>query len=252
MKLEDIGHDTSFADLRLRSETEADVRRALFEAGSAVGSLNESIRSGAETNGIFLFSRLVNNQPQIELSASHRDRQGFAGPDETSVKFSLEAGLVNVNWLRRRGGMDLAHYRSLLVDDERARRLLQASYRGELSIEYSDIDDFSEPLGDQKIEVPGSGRTLIALTGSRLLFADPEAADGARLDLRLAWEDSEEKGMRQGERLLGSLTYTQKLADGTSGVVGLVWADKPEFLGEVDHELSARFGLIFKTSKPGE
>ena len=45
----------------------------------------------------------------------------------------------------------------------------------------------------------------------------------------------------RNDRFVATATYTFNLAS-----FSLVWANKPEYLGEVDKELSARVGLKFK------
>ena len=51
--------------------------------------------------------------------------------------------------------------------------------------------------------------------------------------------------MRQS-RFVGTATVSHKLTNGTSVSFSAVYANRPEFRGDVDKELSARFGLRWK------
>ena len=53
---------------------------------------------------------------------------------------------------------------------------------------------------------------------------------------------------QMNDRTVFTLTGTRNLLPGMSLTAGLVWANKPEFRGEVDQELSARLGLNYKLS----
>ena len=58
--------------------------------------------------------------------------------------------------------------------------------------------------------------------------------------------------MGKQERLVASLTYTQRINDQFSLPIGVVWANKGEFLGDVDKKVSVNFGLKFRLMKNGD
>ena len=64
-------------------------------------------------------------------------------------------------------------------------------------------------------------------------------------DFGLSYDDVDDDPARQ-DRAIGNITFTQQLAKATQFTIGLIWANKPEYRGDVDEELSARVGLNYK------
>ena len=54
--------------------------------------------------------------------------------------------------------------------------------------------------------------------------------------------------MRQ-DRWVSTLTLSQRVSEEASLAVSLIYANKPEFRGMVDEELSARAGLKFEVDR---
>lgn len=69
-----------------------------------------------------------------------------------------------------------------------------------------------------------------------------------RFDLEAKHEDVSGDPMKN-DRTIAAATLTQNLIDGNVLSFGVVFASKPEYLGEVDKELSARVGLKYKLNK---
>jgi len=61
-------------------------------------------------------------------------------------------------------------------------------------------------------------------------------------------EDISNDPMRQ-DRWVSTLTLSQRVSEESSLAVSLVYANKPEFRGMVDKELSARAGLKFEVDR---
>ena len=51
-------------------------------------------------------------------------------------------------------------------------------------------------------------------------------------------------------QLIGKVSYTLPLAGGTTLPVSLVWANRPEFVGEQKHLFSAHVGISYKLERP--
>ena len=78
----------------------------------------------------------------------------------------------------------------------------------------------------------------------RNLRVEDDGTASLRADLTGSWEKWSDDPAHQDRGLL-KLALTQRIDNDTSAVVGSVWATKPEFRGEVDKEVTARFGLTF-------
>ena len=68
-----------------------------------------------------------------------------------------------------------------------------------------------------------------------------------KLDLNVGYEDVSDDPMRN-DRLTGAITATQELTGGLQLTLGVVWANRAEYLPDNDSELTARIGLNFKLS----
>ena len=68
-----------------------------------------------------------------------------------------------------------------------------------------------------------------------------------RLDGELRYRASNNQSVRQN-RWTTSGTITQKVSDQSNSVLTIIWANRPEFVGNVDHRVTANIGLSFKTS----
>ena len=78
-----------------------------------------------------------------------------------------------------------------------------------------------------------------------------EPEDPQRLfALSVEWIDVQDDPLRQN-RLVASLSYTLpiKTAGGAGVPLTLVYADRSEFLGDPDHQLSAHVGISFDINR---
>lgn len=238
-------------------------RQKVFDAGKTLGEQNEAFRKAVDGAGLFEFGRLLNNQPQIVASASYRSRAETAGPDETSVELRYEQGVVNVNSMLKacKGKPDLLACYTEYVGNPRRAASLKANNRVAFSLEYTDIDAAAITVGDQLLlEQPGSSSLVASLTYGRYIWVIGE--ESARIDASVMFDQADDdagnamtglmESMMRQDRVLASLTYTQKLNDKTGAVLGLTWANKPEYLGDVDKKFGARAGLTYKILGGGE
>jgi hypothetical protein len=72
-----------------------------------------------------------------------------------------------------------------------------------------------------------------------MLKVEYSKSDGYHLDL----PDDE---VRNDDRLVATLSYIQKMSESSSASLSLIYANKPELVGEVDQEVSAHVGLKLK------
>lgn len=238
----------------------------LFEAAAAAEATLEQ-EFVTEAQLLFEnFKYLVNNQPQFLLSAEYRVREELVGPDETSLKISWEQPLgPNVNRFlsydpegsagpcKDNPADCLEAFKAYMGSKRKGK--VDNTDRAVFSLSYTDIGDYSIFRPNDGLAVDGEpfrvegGERLKVLAGwGRSFDRGPaeEALAPSRLDIALSYEDLFDDPERR-DRFLASLTYTVKLNDGMSLPVGLVYANKPEFLAMegVDEEVTARLGLKF-------
>jgi hypothetical protein len=240
-----------------------------------VGTAQHVARTAAynqflKSNGFFKLASLINNQPQLLLSGKAQNRDELAGGDNYSAKLSFEFDLSghNINnldrYLRNQscarnavdGRLTMAIYEScareigLYATDNPVE---SGGWRGSLNIEYllRDSADVNLP-GSMTPFVLEGGRSLIAsfVAGRQFQLLDISNLPKGKLDISVSYDDVSGDPDRQS-RALGTVVFTQQLSRATQLSVGFVWANKPEFRGNVDEEITARIGLNYKFAGVG-
>lgn len=199
------------------------------------------------------FHKLVDNQPQFQLTAERKFRSSLVGPEEVGIKVAYEWGEISLNSLRKSIGDDC-------LDPDRATLPCLASYSAYMAQHAGDIDQgdrfsFSAEyveLDDDLID-PGldgfdplaieSATKLIVSTGWSRRFEVGRSGEPILLDLVGSYEDVSDDPMRQDRGVI-TLTITRNFA-GVPVPLGIVYANHGEFLGDVDERLSAHVGLKF-------
>ena len=120
--------------------------------------------------------------------------------------------------------------------DKQMRYKLEASYKRVKSVTYSFADD------NVNLLIPQHDRWEVAFAMGRPLGTDSHAA---RLDFELSYDSNVDDNVSNKERLQVSLTYTRRMGD-MDMPFSIVYANKDEFLGEVDHRLGLNLGLKFR------
>jgi hypothetical protein len=197
----------------------------------------------------------VANQPQLIVSLARTIRDPAVGAEETTGKVSYEMGFTNVNGLRRFAASHCDAKVSLdCLDrflDEKGRGQREAGnagYRLKLTAEYASVERERLTLGSASLDVAGYERWNGSVAYGRNLRVDGEGTVLLRTDLTGTYEDWSDDPEKQ-DRGLVKLTFTQRLSDDLSAVLGAVWASKPELRGEVDEELSARAGITWSLDR---
>lgn len=222
--------------------------RDAVEQAATIGEKRQSlIVKTLGDSKFFRVADLVANQPQIVVSATRTVRNELVGPEMSTFKFSYEAGFVNVNSLRR----SVAGCKGELLDCYTAyltpERLANAARNQRLtaSIDWSRVEDFHLLVDGAQVDADRVDRLTGSLTFGRNLRYDEAGKVLAHVDLEASYEDWSDDADHQN-RAFAKLTFSQKVSDDISATVGVVWASKPEFRGEVDKDISARVGLTYR------
>ena len=240
-----------FQDLPPRLAAELEARAVALALGVAEWVRVEDAL--ATTTGFDLFPDLLNNQPQLSVSAHYRSRDDLVGPDLWGIEGSWELGWANLNGLRRfareqRGDgakPSPADIRSF-VGTRVSSGTLKYAPRLAVELKYHEADPYAISLdgGAVAVDLDGTTSWLGSVAAGSYLRISDDGTQIARWDLEAEYEDVSDDPNRD-DRLVATLTLTQTLADGTDAHVSFVWASKPHYLGEVDEELSARVGVKY-------
>lgn len=240
-------------------------RRDTFETWLRAVALREAAaqvlaESRLRDAGYDRLASLVNNQPQVIVQGAYRSRVGVVGPNEWSGMLRWERGFANMNGLRRalrrdtagreiRTGADsLTAFRGYL--DRNARTLARGD-RVFVEAEVRHRPRYRFALAEDSARIDLDAATGFgARVGYGAYVGSVNRQDGRdRIDLHVSYDwASDDDALRQSRWLAGAF-YTVKIAGGASGVVGLAWSDRPEFVGGADRRLHANLGLTYKFNR---
>jgi hypothetical protein len=199
---------------------------------------------------------LIDNQPQLFVSVQAHSPDEIVGPRSISAKLTWEKGWANLNALRASRtdctSAVLSCLSAYLGDpDSEVRQSLERGDRIALSLEYKKVDDYSVALPDDGIAVSAPEDELLigSFTYGRYLGNAGFGPGKPRIDVGIQYEKVDSSTIRQ-DRFVATATYSQKISNASILSFGLVYANKSEFRGDVDHEVSARFGLNYKVGAP--
>src|SRR5258708_4912049 len=243
----------------------------------ALATIETAMRAAAPTAAFELsrhFAFLLNNQPQLYGSAIYHSRTEIAGSNETSAKLTYELGAHNLNWFYAANadctptaGTRAATSRCVNKRTQYAEKSAAAtSDRFSLSVQYNRTDHIAVDLPQYTINytVPSGHKFIYSVIyGRPMSVSQPTEKDG-RVDFSLnsdatkttKAEDVVSLSHRTPlaaattvpphDRLVASITFTQKLSDTISVPVSLIYANHAQFLSTVDKKLNVHFGLVYK------
>lgn len=279
--------DVADVEKELGATRVADLEQGLSALAEQTIALTKKLGSGPDFDRI---DELIANQPQILAEVGYREREDLTGPVEKTFNLSYEMGLSgNLNdfetWAENHSGLDACKPRTdaeigvyygydcleaylttdsaLLIATEDG--AAKSGHRLVFTFSYTDTDplSFASPDGAFTYALARSEKVSGLLTYGRyfksfqlpnLLALSPAGSDAepsgnARIDVEARYDDVSGDPTRQS-RLTATATISQKMSDNTVLSLSAVWAEKPEYLGEVDEEVSARFGLKWQRDKP--
>jgi len=195
----------------------------------------------------FDLADLIDGEPHWSVEADYRRRADAAGPDSRSASLRYEFGNISFrdykSWAKKNekaiGAASVQEY----LESQAARKALP---KFSLSVDYSSSPELRTPLvpGSPDFVQPDASK-ISAVARGGLYFG---GGRDRRLELDATYDDVRDDPARQ-DRLVVKLSWVEKLSNlaqtvaGSDLVVTLVYASKPEFLGDVDKELGMRFGL---------
>ena len=234
---------------------------AVESAARSEANIEQRVRQAITFNKLSRFAELVNNQPQLTVSAELHERDELVGTKEQAIKVAYEFGLANVNRFEASSNrvcsvLDdevrelsfeaasrcLDRFRSYI--DKNEQRLKNADRFGfEASYVEMDDYDFTSPTDGVSLAKAGTHRLDMAIGFGRTLQVVGDKHD-SRLDIVAKYEDySDDPDYR--DRLVGTITLTTKL-NGISIPLALVYANHGKFLPETDEQLSVHIGIKYQ------
>jgi hypothetical protein len=261
-----IDEGTTFEDIRSQFAQTDDfnrfVRKFEIAADRAADALQERQQKFTAA-GLGSFAQLIDNQPQLTFSAEKRFRDPQVGSDEMSYKVNYEIGRRNLN--RALGSSCQQSLKANAAPGLRAGCLttytnyvdaqgdeLDNGEKISFSAEWVDVDGETFDLPQHALTgltLESATKLVISAGFSRRFFTE-DGDDPLRLDFVGSYEDVSDDPMRQ-DRGVATLTVTRKFR-GIEIPLGIVYANHSEFLGEVDEQFGAHFGIKFNLGGKSE
>jgi len=228
-----------------------EARAAFNEAVQALRTdiplLNEALRDALENNGFNRLADLIEGSGRFVINGNYRQRSGAAGADTMAVDVTWQRGWVSYKSAKKAAGGASLTKASLDSYFTKHGRLEGAAPLFSLVASYAETSSFLIPI-------PGVEDPFRQDSGHKLSIKGTAGGyfGGGRdrkLELSATYDDvSDDKNLQN--RFVADLTWVETLnstlaqaVGGSEFVATLVWANKPEFRGEVDEEFSLRAGL---------
>jgi hypothetical protein len=245
----DANLQVSEVQLLCLRETFADsVRDVLRGLAVPYREISERRAAALGTPAFAAIAQLLNNQPQINGTVKYRHRDDLVGPNELTFTGRWEMGRYNLNWLRGqcRGSITAA----CLVNEMTEENLqgLSRGARGWVSVDGTWRDEHELVLAADSVDIREAGAWEVKFQAGYGQYFGAMREEGTRrprIDFDVGYVLSREDLLRN-DRATASLSYTHPFSSTSAGVFGVRWASKPEFLGDVDRNLSATLGLTYK------
>jgi hypothetical protein len=197
----------------------------------------------------------------LHFGIEYAARDDAVGPDELRAKITYERGAVNTNSLRDfiagRSGIEncslaaderdrVARCISEYLQDPQIAQSLQHGDRIAVTLEYVRRERYQAGFGAPAVSFNQDAfDSFIASAMYGRYLSMNENGMSSRVDFVAAYEDVSNDPNRQ-DRGVAAATYSRDISQGVSLQIGLVYATKPEFRAEAEHDLTARLGLNFK------
>ncbi len=236
----------SVAKICTSPEAKAVLVKNVAEIRTRVARDIETLRTALTDNRFFALADLIEGQPKFILDGSFRRRVGPAGPNEGTLNVTWQMSPISYNGAQKwaKGKLTAAKAQQYLKEKG---RLEDALPLFSLSAQYTRTNDFRVAIPNEIEEFLAPGGHVF--TGKVTAGAYFGGGKDRRLDFEATYDDVSDDPMKK-DRFVAKLSWTEKLnaelaklAGGSDFVATLIYANKPEFRGEVDEDFGVRAGL---------
>jgi hypothetical protein len=101
---------------------------------------------------------------------------------------------------------------------------------------------YSYPDDNVALDLPKTDRVELTFGAGREFSGKP---DLGRLDFELSYDSNVDNNTTNKDRLKAAMTLTRRVGD-VDVPFSIVYANRDEFLGEVDHQIGMHIGIKFR------
>ena len=257
--------DTKIKDLPVDDTVKEQLITAIASNAREVEAIKPLAEAEIKARGLTRLTQLIDQQPQLLFTLGHDIRDDIVGPEKTSATLTFEKTAANLGHFLRTSGA------SCLKGDEVRQggpayttcanaldsyfagpaKNLNTQMRWKLAASYHRVKKWSyaAPSDSVSLSLPETDRWEVAFGLGRPLLG---RRNGDRIDVEVAYDSNIDDDTSNKERVKATVTYTRRIGD-MDVPFSLVYANKDEFLGEVDQQISLHLGLKFKSpASPGK
>jgi hypothetical protein len=193
---------------------------------------------------------LIDNQPQVAITASYRSPGQLSGPKQTAINAELQVGTDNINALRAQclAGSDDCLSNALvekLKKVDTTKWVLSATYARNASFKVSDLGLPNPVKSFMSVDEKSSSELKVKGQGGRT-FGATVGTQNVRGDFSLEGQRIEKDRVRTKNRWVATATFTMPLGEQMSIPLSLTYANKAEFLGDQGRKLGAHLGISYR------
>jgi hypothetical protein len=212
-----------------------------------IPGLNAALKEALTNSGFIRLADLIEGNPRLVIKGNYRQRSGAAGADTTSVDVTWQRGWVSYRGAKKAAGDAGLSVTSLNDYFAKHGRLEGAAPLFSLIASYAETNSFLVPIAGVNDPFRQDSGHKLSIKGTAAGYFG--GGRDRKLELTAAYDDvSDDKNLQN--RFVANLTWVETLnstlaqaVGGSEFVATLVWANKPEFRGEVDEDFSLRGGL---------
>jgi hypothetical protein len=256
---QDVTDATRFSEIQARSdmtarERQANIESAILVLAEANARFATTFDDKARASGLTLFGQLVNNQPQVSLTAGYVFRDALFGARQQIYRATYERGLGNsLNAFLDRAGdrcddaasAECAAAYKKFATQPSTKAAIKSGSRLALFATVTVNDAYAYQNADQHIDLSfGTFKKVGAgLDYGRLIGVDDDGTASVRVDgsIQYDWSSNQKFGKNN---MVATLTLTKKIG-GVSVPFGIRYAQRTDFLSDFNHGVSAHVGLKF-------
>jgi hypothetical protein len=243
---------------QISAQKKEEFKTAAFNAAVTRAGISRNIQHEIARARLDQLADLVEQQPQLLFTLEHDFRDEIIGPETTSATVTWEITRRNMGaFLRGEGRVckenEVATGNSPQYDScVKALQAYMSAYGAELQTQprfkveasYKRVDSVNYSFPDDGIDLslPKRDRWEVGVAAGWPL---PKDKNGGRVDFELSYDSNLDDDDTNKERVTAALTYTRRVGD-VDMPLSIVYANKNEFLGEVDHQISLNIGVKFR------
>ncbi len=244
------------------------------QRASILGNLQKAAEANAEqtvanqklfeSSGIGELATLLDNQPQLALTGSYRDRAPLGGPDESSVTLELQFGGTNLNSVYSECNGDLGCVAAKLPGFAGTDVSTLPTGKFVLSASYTQQDEYNRTTlnlpadlatfsgvtlkknDELKVRLQAGWQLKGNLGGLSQVGQGTASPQNARWDFAVEGIRNSEGEVLTENRWVATASLTVPLNAQMSVPLTVTYANKPEFLGDVTKQYGAHLGITYR------